>query len=96
MDQNLGQYWMGRRMLRGIHVKDIFTAVRIHCKVDADPVSLRLTGREGSHSRRPAVKVGPRVQRTEPNTPCSVLVLAGRRLRLDFSHPPHPFYKRKT
>ena len=65
-----------------------FTAVKIHCNVTMNLLSLRLSGlcefvacsrEQGSDSRE---------QHTEPNTPCSVLVLAFRHPLLYFTHPP--------
>ena len=65
-----------------------FTAVKIHCNVTMNLLSLRLSWlcefvacsrEQGSDSRE---------QHTEPNTPCSVLVLAFRHPRLYFTHPP--------
>ena len=62
--------------------------MKIHCNVTMNLLSLRLSGlcefvacsrEQGSDSRE---------QHTEPNTPCSVLVLAFRHPRLYFTHPP--------
>ena len=52
-----------------------FTAVRIHCNVTRNPLSLRLSGSCDSVACSREQVIDSREQHTEPNTPCSVLAL---------------------
>jgi hypothetical protein len=65
-----------------------FTAVKIHCNVTMNSLSLRLSGSYEFVACSRVQGIDSREQHTEPNTPCSVLVLAFRHPRLYFTHPP--------
>ena len=69
------------------HTSDLFTTVKIHCNVTMNRLSLRLSGlcEFVAYSREQGID--SREQHTEPNTPCSVLVLAFRHPLLYFTHP---------
>jgi hypothetical protein len=62
--------------------------VKIHCNVTMNSLSLRLSGSYEFVACSRMQGIDSREQHTEPNTPCSVLVLAFRHPRLYFTHPP--------